>query len=175
MAVDFCVNRTDQSCYLRLVSILAQVPYALPGGYTMVEGRGAVLRDGTDAVAFGYGPIMLAQAMQAAEQLDRDHGIDLKVVNLPWLNRVDPTWLRETVDGCRAVFTLDNHYLAGGQGQMILATLAELDLAATVTARRFGVGRVPESGGNVEVLKAHSLDGATLCRAMNQVLCQTPA
>ena len=128
LAVEYCVNGTQESCYLRLVSILVQVPYTLPVGYTLVEGRGAVLRDGKDAVVIGYGPIMLAQAMKAAEQLESNHGVDLKVVNLPWLNRVDRDWLRETVGRCRTVFTLDNHYIAGGQGQMLLATLAELNL-----------------------------------------------
>ena len=175
LAVDFCVNRTDESCYLRLVSILVQVPYALPDGHVMVEGRGAVLREGTDAVVFGYGPIMLTQAINAAAQLERDHGIGLRVVNLPWLNRVDREWFAETVRGRRAVFTLDNHYLTGGQGQMLLATLAELDLTPAVTTRRFGVTRVPESGDNVEVLKAHELDGASLCTAIEQHLCQTTA
>ena len=118
---------------------------------------------------------MLTQAMKAAERLERDHGIDLKVVNLPWLNRVDRDWLRETGHGCRALFTLDNHYVDGGQGQMLLATLAELDLVPGVTARRFGVTRIPESGGDVEVLEAHALDAASLSAAMHQVVCQTTA
>ena len=175
LAVDYCINGTRESCHLRLVSILVQVPYALPAGYTLVEGLGAVLRNGRDAVVISYGPIMLTQAMKAAERLERDHGIDLKVVNLPWLNRVDRDWLRETVRGCRALFTLDNHYVDGGQGQMLLATLAELDLVPGVTARRFGVTRIPESGGDVEVLEAHALDAASLSAAMHQVVCQTTA
>ena len=89
------------------------------------------------------------------------------------MNRIDREWFAEAVRGCRGVFTLDNHYLTGGQGQMLLATLAELDLAQVVTAHRFGVTRVPESGGNVEVIKAHELDGASLCSAIEQHLCHT--
>ena len=175
LAVDFALNGTDESCYLRLVSILVQVPYTLPDGYRLVEGRGSVLRDGSDAVVVGYGPIMLAQAVIAAERLERKLGIHLRVVNLPWLNRVDRDWLREIVRGCRAMFTLDNHYLTGGQGQMLLATLAELDLSPRLSARRFGVARVPESGGNVEVLRAHALDADSLAAAMQEHLCQSTA
>ena len=171
LALDFCVNKTNQSCYLRLVSILVQVPYVLPDDYTLVEGQGAVIRDGRDAVVFGYGPIMLTQAVKAAIQLDRDYGIKLKVVNLPWLNRVDREWLRKTVDTCQAMFTLDNHYVEGGQGTMLLAALAELGLTGTITARSFGVTKIPESGGNVEVLKAHSLDTESLCTVIKQTLC----
>lgn len=171
MAVEFCVNGTEESCFLRLVSILVQVPYALPEGYEMVEGRGAILRDGADGVVFGYGPIMLTQAMRAADQLDREQGISLKVVNLPWLNRVDDEWLKKTVSGCRAVFTLDNHYVAGGQGTMLLARLAELGITPPTIAHRFGLKHVPESGGNVEVLSAHGLDSKSLASAIQEQLC----
>ena len=175
LAVNFCINGTKESCYLRLVSILVQVPYSLPAGYRLVEGQGAVLRDGVDGIIFGYGPIMLAQAMQASEQLERDHSLSLKVVNLPWLNRVDNDWLRKTIAGYRAVFTLDNHYVAGGQGAMLAARLAELDIEGPATFRRFGLTQVPESGGNVEVLAAHGLDGASLATAIQQALRTTTA
>ena len=175
LAVDFCLNSSDESCYLRLVSILVQVPYELPSGYQLIEGRGVVLRDGTDGVVFGYGPIMLAQAVRASEELERDHGVSLKVVNLPWLNRVDDDWLCETIEGCQAVFTLDNHYIAGGQGAMLGARLAELNIDRSFVFRRFGLTQVPESGGNVEVLAAHGLDGASLAEAMQQTLCAMTA
>ena len=114
---------------------------------------------------------MLTQAMRAADQLDREHGISLKVVNLPWLNRVDDEWLKEIVSGCRAVFTLDNHYVAGGQGTMLLARLAELDVTQPVIAQRFGLKHFPESGGNVEVLSAHGLDSKSLASAIQEQLC----
>lgn len=166
LAVDYCVNGSDESSYLRLVSILVQVPYSLPQGYAMVKGHGAVLREGSDAVVFGYGPIMLTQAMIAADRLEREHGVGLRVVNLPWLNTVDPDWLREAVGDRRAVFTLDNHYILGGQGQMLLAVLAELRLAQRWHGKRFGVTRVPDSGQNVEVLRAHELDADHLCDEM---------
>jgi transketolase len=166
MAVDYCVEEAADSCFLRLVSIMVQVPYGLPSGYRLEEGRGAVIREGADAVVIGYGPIMLTQAVKAAEILERDHGLSLRVVNLPWLNRVDVSWLARTVEGFDAVFTLDNHYLAGGQGQMIGAALAELALPRSPRLKRFGVERIPESGGNDEVLRAHRLDAASVAGEM---------
>lgn len=172
MAVDYCVNRTAESCYLRLVSTAVQVPYELPAGYSLVEGRGVVLREGHDAVVFAYGPITLAQAIRAADELESRHGVSLRVVNLPWLNRLDRQWLKETVGGRRAVFTLDNHYLSGGQGQMLLTAITELDLGRSLQVRRFGVTRIPESGGNAEVLAAHELDAASLSEAMLAELCR---
>ena len=45
-----------------------------------------------------------------------------------------------------------------------------LNIDRSLLFRRFGLTQVPESGGNVEVLAAHGLDGASLAEAMQQTL-----
>jgi hypothetical protein len=52
--------------------------------------------------------------------------------------------------------------VTGGQGDMLLATLAQLDLPKPPRARKIGVTRMQACGANDEVLKAHRLDGASL-------------
>jgi transketolase len=66
---------------------------------------------------FGYGPWLLSNAWHAAEELQRTTGASIRVVNLPWLNRVDPGWLRQTIGESRTVMTLDNHYLQEGRAR----------------------------------------------------------
>ena len=83
------------------------------------------------------------------------------MVNLPWLNRVDPDWLRKTLEGRRAVFTLDNHFVRGGQGRMIGAAIASLGLDKP---------DFPACGQNDEVLRAHGLDAESLVSAMASLL-----
>ncbi len=163
LVLDFCINLASESCYLRLVSVPCDVPYMLPPGYTVQYGKGVVLKEGTDGVLFAYGPVTLSQAYNAAEMLLNKHDINLKVVNLPWLNRVDPSWLQETVMGYRWAFTVDNHYVTGGQGDMILSRLFELNSRPLLNARKFGVRQIPACGTNDEVLKAHRLDAGSLC------------
>ena len=121
--------------------------------------------------------MLLTEAWRAAEVLARDRGISLKLVNLPWLNRVDQAWLRQAVDGHSAIFTLDNHYLAGGQGEMIASRLAELGLSGHIRVRRLGVTGVPLCGQNDEVLRAHGLDSAGLAKTIAAALAAeaTPA
>jgi transketolase len=166
LAVDWCVQAAGESCYLRLVSIPYPVPYQLPPDYSLQPGRGVVLRDGADAVLLGYGPIMLTEAWRAADLLAREHDMGLRVVNLPWLNQVDQEWLREVVRGFNRIYTLDNHYVAGGQGQMIAATLARIGLAAGVEPQLLGVTGIPACGQNDEVLRAHGLDAAGIASAI---------
>ena len=167
--VDFCLNRTGESSYIRLVSLGWPLPFTLAADYRLELGRGGVVREGRDAVVFGYGPWLLANAFEAAERLEREHGFGLKVVNLPWLNRVDTDWLRETIGSARHAITLDNHYVHGGQGEMLAARIAEMGLAH-VKVTRLGVTELPECGTNDEVLRYHRLDVDGLSHAMTSVL-----
>ena len=165
MALDFCVDQTPESCYLRLVPLPVEIPYALPRDYRLELGRGVQLVDGHDAVLFSYGPIMLTQAFEASRLLAAQ-GVGLRVVNLPWLNRLDSAWLKSSVQGQRWVFTLDDHYVVGGQGDMVLSRLAELDFVSRPHARKLGVLGIPECGANEEVLQAHHLDAQSLCETI---------
>jgi transketolase len=161
-AVAYCLEGTDASCYLRLVSIPCQVPYRLPSSYRLERGRGVALNAGSDAVVFAYGPVILSEAYRAAGMLQESRGIGLRVVNLPWLNVVDDDWLAAEIADVRAVFTLDDHYVAGGQGEYLAARLAELGLVPPAGLRRFGVRTIPACGQNDEVLRAHRLDAESL-------------
>lgn len=158
---DWCLNTHDGPSFLRMVSIPYVLPYSLPAGYAPQVGRGVALTGGADAVLISYGIVMLSEAVKAAALL-AERGIGVKVVNLPWLNRVDAEWLKETLSGHRHLFTLDNHYIDGGQGERVLAAAAEAGLLGGFTCRRFGLTAVPPSGTNDEVLKAVGLDAAAL-------------
>jgi transketolase len=170
--VHFLVNRTSESSYLRLVSLGWPVPFALPADYGVELGRGTVVREGRDAVMFGYGPWLLANACEAAELVQQTTGVAMRVVNLPWLNRVDPSWLKETIGDRRLVVTLDNHYVHGGQGEMLAAAMAELALEPSPRVVRIGVTELPECGTNEEVLAYHGLDVAGLVKRLTQVVPQ---
>ena len=162
LALDYCVNRTSASSYLRLVSIPCEIPYQLPTDYHLELGKGVALTQGKDAILFAYGPVLLPQAYYAAKLLADKEGIHLTVVNLPWLNYVDRDWLKSMAAGYSWVFTLDNHYVIGGQGDRIASTLAELGLSGQVNLKKFGVLEIPKCGHNDEVLQAHRLDAGSL-------------
>jgi transketolase len=173
-AVAYCLGEAETSCYLRLVSIPCAVPYQLPSTYRLERGRGVALTDGSDGVLFGYGPVLLSEAYRAAALLRERHGLGLRVVNLPWLNLVDPEWLGAEVADTTRCFTLDNHYLSGGQGEMVAAALAEHGLAAGRSIHRFGVRGIPACGQNDEVLRAHRLDAAALAEDLAAAMAGGP-
>jgi transketolase len=169
-AVAYCLGEAQTSCYLRLASVPWPITFQLPDDYRLERGRGVALNEGEDGVLFGYGPIMLSQAYQAAQLLRERHGFRLRVVNLPWLNLVDLEWLAAEVAGVRHLITLDDHYVAGGQGEMLAARLAELGLASGTSVRRLGVRELPACGQNDEVLRAHGLDAESLAGSLSTAL-----
>lgn len=169
LAVEYCLAGTRESCYLRLASIPCAVPYSLPHDYRLDEGRGVVLHEGDDAVLFGYGPVLLSEAHRACRELAR-RGLGVRLVNLPWLNRVDREWLREAVGSRRCVVTLDDHYVLGGQGQLLLSEVARLGLEPAPRTAQLGVREIPVCGANDEVLRAHRLDAASIAEEIERAL-----
>ena len=168
--LDHLVGGTSESAYLRLVSVKWPVPFDYPPGQRVQPGRGWVVRDGRDLVVIGYGPWLLSNAWHAAEDLERTIGVTTRLINLPWLNRVDPGWLREAIGDRRALVLLDNHYVRGGQGDMVAAAVAELGLDPAVTVGRAGVTELPECGTNDEVLEYHRLDIPSLAKTFRAAL-----
>ena len=158
----YLVDELDESAYLRLVSVKWPMPFEYGGG-PVVPGRGWVVRQGHDVALFAYGPWPLANAWHAAEALAAD-GISVRLINLPWLNRIDAPWLLDAIAGCRAVVTLDNHYVRGGQGEMVAAAVAGLGLRTSPRVTMIGVDDLPECGTNDEVLAHHGLDIDSLTR-----------
>jgi transketolase len=156
--LDYLVNGTSESAYLRLVSVKWPLPFTYPSNMRVEEGKGWIVRPGKDAVVFGYGPWMLSNAWHAAVEIEQRTGARLRIVNLPWLNRIDAAWLKETIGSCRTIITLDNHYVQGGQGEMLAAAIAELGLDPSTRVSRIGVTELPECGTNDEVLAYHALD-----------------
>jgi transketolase len=166
------VNEIDESGYLRLVSVKWPIPFTYQWRRQVRPGQGWVVRDGSDAVVFGYGPWLLANASEAADEIEKTTGATVKVVNLPWLNRIDRMWLREVIGTCRSIVTLDNHYVHGGQGEMLAAAVAELGLQPGARVARVGVTALPECGANDEVLAHHGLDVPGLVKALREVVPQ---
>ncbi len=161
------LQEQGRSGYLRLISVPYDVPFSLPEHYVPQVGQGVVLREGSDAIIFAYGLIMVSEAYRAAERLKEEFELDVKVVNLPWLNHVDPHWLAQTVRGCRFIFTMDNHYIEGGQGSILAGALLE-HVPGPYDFHRFGLTDVPAYGSPAEVLKAHGLDSASVAELVRE-------
>jgi transketolase len=163
LAIRWAVEEHADSAYLRFVNVPLDLPYSLPADYALRVGRGVSLKPGREVALVGYGTVLLANAWRAAELLAAD-GLDVAVINLPWLNRIDDEWVREELGRCSTIVTLDNHYLEFGQGVMLAGALARTRIAADVVA--IGLTDIPVCGSNADVLAHHGLDAASIARVV---------
>ncbi len=152
--VEWAVGDAADSVAIRLAIGPSPRRIELPKGYELVVGRGTVLAPGTDAVVLAYGPVMLHEALTAAEILGARE-VSLAVVDMPWLNRFDGTWLEETVAPFEHLFVVEDHAPVGALGD---ALRRELERPVAV----FGVEGWPACGTPAEALRFHGLDGVSL-------------
>lgn len=159
----WCVNETKENCMIRLAISPSPRSIHFPKNYIFKFGKGTVLKDGQDAVLFSYGPVMLHEALLAAEFLE-EKKYSLKIINMPWLNRIDQNWFEEIVKDCEAIFVLDNHFSYGGLGDFLLNTLIRSDKMRMKKFQKIAIEGYPACGTPQEVLKYHNLDGKSLAK-----------
>jgi len=168
-ALKWCVAEASQSCMMRLAISPSPRTISLPDDYQFTYGQGTVINDGRDAVLFAYGPVMLNEALVAAETL-QEQNFSLKVINLPWLNQIDQDWFKASISDCEAVFILDNHSQFGALGDQVLNAAQKLDGARTRRFKKFGLTEYPACGTPPEVLAYHKLDGKSIAASILQTV-----
>jgi len=167
MALNYCVKKSFNNCVLRLIIGPSPRIVELPNNYRFEIGKGTVIRDGEDGLLFCYGPVMLNEALVANEILLKQ-GFSLKVVNMPWLNRINITWLADSIKDLNAIYVLEDHALEGGLGDYLLRTMIKENLLESRHYRCYPVKGFPACGTPIEALKYHGLDGASISKKILQ-------
>lgn len=108
-----------------------------PEGFEMVFGKGAVLREGKDAVIVASG-IMVHEAMQAAMALEQE-GIDVAVIDPITVKPLDEELIRDYAKKTGVVVTAENHNKIGGLYSAVKECLdGEAKVGYVAVEDRFG-------------------------------------
>ena len=102
-------------------------------------GRGEVLREGGETVAFlgyGYG---VSLALGAAELLAEGHGLDATVADARFAKPLDEELVERLAAEHDVLVTVEENVLAGGFGSGVLEHLADRDLLRDTRVLRFGL------------------------------------
>ena len=162
----WAIEDAEESVAIRLAIGPSPRRIELDGG--LQPGRGSVLRDGDGPTLLAYGPVLVHEALVAAETL-ASRGVDLRVVAMSWLNRFDAEWLEELGEE-EDVFVLEDHAPVGGLADGLRRAL---DGRTRVTA--FGVEGWPACGTPPEALRAHELDGLSLAARIERATSLAPS
>ncbi|MEX2612233.1 MAG: transketolase C-terminal domain-containing protein, partial [Gaiellaceae bacterium] len=162
--VRWAAEDAEENVALRLAIGPSPRRIELPADYGVAIGRGAVLREGRDAVLLAYGPVLLHEALLASEILAESERVALRVVDMPWLNRINSDWLAAEIAPYDHVLVLEDHAPVGALGDLVRRSLD--GRAVTV----IGVEGWPACGTPDEALRFHGLDGASLAARVGALL-----
>ena len=158
--LDFSVNKTSQSSYLRLTSI----PYTLidiKNEDYKHEGCGTVLNNGKKITIISVGPIMTANALDVVKKFKKEN-INIQLITTPWLNSFDSDWYKKKLDNSDFIITIENHYINYGFGSYFISQLSVNDLLKNKKTKMIGLEKKPNCGTNDEVSKSHQLDSNSI-------------
>jgi transketolase len=164
--LNWAINKNNHSSYLRITSIPYKKNFDLPDDYKPEMGKGTILRKGKNITIIGYGPIMINKAIEAADALENNRNLTVKIISMPWLNYLNKDWLTENLNDTSLLITLDNQYTWGGLGHQIRSALFNSKLDGKLEILQLGINEIPVSGTNDEVLAHHNLDGDTIINAV---------
>lgn len=173
MILEYTVIESKVSSMIRMPIGPSPSIISLPDGYRFNLGRGVALSAGNENVLLTYGPVMLNEAILAGGIL-RKQGIDLKIINVPCLNRFDRTWYAKELEKCSYLYVLEDHSTFGGLADNLLDFMLKNDMCGTMKITKFGVESFPACGTPQEALKFHGLDGESLARKIVQISGKRP-
>jgi 2-oxoisovalerate dehydrogenase E1 component beta subunit len=108
----------NKKCYRLIMDEVPDEDYVVP------IGKSKVMREGTDLTIIGYS-MPLHFAMQAAEELSRDEGIEAHILDLRTLQPLDREGILEAVAKTGKVLIIHEDNKTGGVGAEVSAIIAE--------------------------------------------------
>ena len=136
-------------------------------GETFEEGKGRIVREGTDATVIGCG-IMVGNALKAAEELEKE-GISLRVVDMFCIKPLDKELVVRCAKETGAIISAEEHNIIGGLGGAVAEALAESGIGAPMGF----VGmqdRHGECGPYSKLLEKYGLDAAAIAKKVKETI-----
>lgn len=142
------------------------VPNFTPQDQKFEIGKALHLIEGKDVSIFATGHLVW-EAIQAAEILEKE-GISAEVINIHTIKPLDVNAVLASAAKTGAVVVAEEHFIAGGLGELIAGTLAvnkPAPVEHVAINDKFGQSGTPE-----ELMKAYGLDSDHIVTAVKKVI-----
>ncbi len=146
-----------------------KVPMVTDENSPFERGKGHVIVDGSDGTIIACG-LMLSAAVEAREQLEEEHNLKPRVVNMPFLKPIDEELITKCAKETGAIVTAEEHQIYGGLGSIIARVVGENH---PVPMRIVGIPNIYlGSGDPKDLLKIAGLTGDNIAAKMLEILKQ---
>jgi len=137
-------------------------------------GQGELLRDGKDALVVAMGS-RVYPSLAAAEQLEREQGIQAAVFNARFVKPLPEAQLIDLLSRFKVVLVVEENATAGGFGSAVLELLSAKDMLAGRVVRLLGIPDMfVEHGRQSELQTKLGLDDAGIATALREALAAVP-
>ncbi len=162
----FAIAEKERPFYMRLGR--SSVPIITEEDDPFDVGKATVLKEGEDVTLIGTG-IMVSECLKAAEKLDKQHGVDAKVLNMSTIKPLDEDSIVKSARDTGGIVTAEEHVVSQGMGSGISQVLAESNYH--VPMKRVGIPNVfGESGESDELMEKYGLTAEHIVESAHDVL-----
>ncbi len=135
---------------------------AFGGDYRFSPGRADWLRHGDQAAILAHGPT-IHEAVKAGEELAKNHGIRVAVLNFASIKPLDVDAILQAAK-TGLIVSAEDHHIDTGLGSMVAVILAENSLACRLV--RLGVKRYGFSGTPEELYSSEGINREGIVKAV---------
>ncbi|MCI1719916.1 MAG: transketolase family protein [Bacteroidales bacterium] len=163
-AATIAAGRYKGPVYLRFGR--PSVPNFTPENQNFEIGKAIKMVEGKDVTIFATGHLVW-EALQAADTLEKEN-ISAEVIDIATIKPLDYDAVLASVKKTGAVVTAEEHFIAGGLGELISGFLAGHYLAPVeyvAIADKFGQSGTPD-----ELMKAYGLDAEHIVAAAKRAI-----
>ena len=160
----FEAAKFDGPMYVRLGR--SAVPTIFDENYEFKIGKGAVLREGTDATIIACG-IMVNEALIAADIL-KEENINVRVINMSTIKPIDKELIVKAAQETKAIITAEEHSIIGGLGSAVSEVVCE---TSPVIVKKVGMNDCfGESGTPGELLEKYGLTASNIVEKVKEAI-----
>ena len=150
--------------YLRFGRDAYPVISEIHGGFEI--GKAKILRTGSDIAIISTG-IMISEAMQAADELERE-GLSVRLIHMPTVKPMDEQAVVDAAQETKGIVTIEEHSVIGGLGEGVAGLVSQ---SHPVKVLRIGMQDVfGESGQAQELMDKYGLRAKDVVAAVRKIL-----
>ncbi len=150
--------------YIR--TIRGETPVIYDNSEEFTAGGSRVLKssanDHATFVATGY---TVSEALKAAERLEKEKNISVRVIDCYSLKPMDSETLRKAAEETKIIITVEDHYPEGGLGEAVASQVSGYGKVFSLS-----VTRMPHSGSPEKLIREQGIDAESILRKFHELL-----